>query len=83
MAFGAMFASPTKPQAVSAPIELLSRARDELAVPVAAIGGITAENAPLLIDAGADLLAVISDVFAAVDPCARVAQYRSAFAQAN
>ncbi|MEZ5612680.1 MAG: thiamine phosphate synthase [Rhodocyclaceae bacterium] len=83
VAFGAMFASPTKPQAVSAPIELLSRARDELAVPVAAIGGITAENAPLLIDAGADLLAVISDVFAAVDPCARVAQYRSAFAQAN
>lgn len=81
VAFGAMFVSPTKPHAVRAPLTLLRRAHDELGVPVAAIGGITIDNAPALISAGADLLAVISDVFSAPDPRARVAQYSSAFAQ--
>lgn len=79
VAFGAMFASPTKPQAPPAPLALLSRARDELGLPVAAIGGITLDNAPQLIAAGADLVAVVSDVFAAADPAARVSAYRALF----
>lgn len=79
LAFGTMFASPTKPAAVRAPLALLGRACRELGLPVAAIGGITAENAGELIAAGADLLAVISDVFAAPDPAARAAQYAAAF----
>lgn len=79
LAFGAMFASPTKPAAVRAPLELLGRARRELGRPVAAIGGITAENAAQLVAAGADLLAVISDVFAAPDPAVRGAEYAAAF----
>jgi len=48
---------------------VLRRARS-LAVPVVAIGGITASNAPLLIDAGATAVAVISDVFASDDSAA-------------
>ncbi|MBC9073493.1 thiamine phosphate synthase [Thauera sp. CAU 1555] len=79
LAFGAMFASPTKPAAVRAPLELLGRARRELGRPVAAIGGITAENAAQLVAAGADLLAVISDVFAAPDPAVRGAEYAAVF----
>lgn len=79
LAFGAMFTSPTKPAAVRAPLDLLGRARRELGRPVAAIGGITAENAGVLVAAGADLLAVISDVFAAADPAARAAAYAAAF----
>jgi len=79
VAFGAMFASPSKPQAPHAPFELLTRARRELGVPVAAIGGITLDNAARVIDAGADLLAVINDVFAAADPAARAAAYRPLF----
>ncbi|THF61272.1 thiamine phosphate synthase [Pseudothauera rhizosphaerae] len=79
VAFGAMFASPTKPAAVRAPLELLGRARRELGVAVAAIGGITVDNAPQLVAAGADLLAVISDVFAAADPAARATAYGQAF----
>jgi thiamine-phosphate pyrophosphorylase len=63
VAFGSFFASPVKPLARRAPIDLLRRART-LGVPVVAIGGITAANASALIDAGADALAVISDVFA-------------------
>lgn len=75
VAFGAMFASPTKPLAARAPLDLITRARRELGVRVAAIGGITVDNAPTLIDAGADLLAVITDLFGAANPAARAAAY--------
>ena len=78
VAFGAMFPSRTKPDAVAAPVPLLTRAR-ELGVAVAAIGGITLDNAAPLVDAGADLLAVISDVFEATDPAARAAGYRALY----
>ncbi|MCL2161253.1 MAG: thiamine phosphate synthase [Betaproteobacteria bacterium] len=78
VAFGAMFASSTKPEAPRAPLELLKRARRELKpdVAVVAIGGITLDNADRLFEAGADLVAVVSDVFGADDPCARAAAYR-------
>lgn len=63
VAFGSFFASTIKPGARRASVDLLARAR-VLGVPVVAIGGITVMNAPLLIDAGADAVAVISGVFA-------------------
>src|SRR5689334_3771614 len=63
VAFGSFFASTTKPDARHADTQLLVRAR-ALGVPVVAIGGITAANAPLLIEAGASAVAVIADVFA-------------------
>ena len=44
-----------------------------------AIGGITLTNAPQLIAAGADLLAVISDLFSAPDIAARAAAYQRLF----
>lgn len=78
VAFGSMFASPTKPGAVRAPLELFREAAP-LGVPLAAIGGITVENAPLLIEAGAQLLAVISDLFDAADIRARARQYANLF----
>lgn len=67
VAFGSFFASAVKPGAVRAPIELLARAKSVLAVPVVAIGGINEENAPWLVQAGADGIAVISALFAARD----------------
>lgn len=78
LAFGSMFASPTKPEAVRCPPELLTAAR-RLGKPVVAIGGITLERAPELIDAGADWLAVISDLFDAPDIGARAAAYSRLF----
>ena len=78
VAFGSVFASPTKPQAVRAPLAIFARAR-ALGVPLAAIGGITYENAPQAIAAGADLLAVISDLFDAPDIAARARQYGKLF----
>lgn len=66
VAFGRFFTSSTKPEATQADIQLLQRAR-ELGVPVCAIGGITQNNATLLIEAGADMIAVVAGVFGQPD----------------
>jgi thiamine-phosphate pyrophosphorylase len=71
VAFGSFFPSPTKPDAVEAPLSLLERARERLDIPICAIGGITLANAGTVIAAGADMIAVISDLFGAVDVEAR------------
>jgi thiamine-phosphate pyrophosphorylase len=65
VAFGAFFPSRTKPNAVPASLDLLREAKVKLSIPVCAIGGINSQNASPLIAAGADMTAVISDVFAA------------------
>lgn len=78
VAFGAFFQSDTKPQARHAQLELLSQARG-LSVPKVAIGGITPDNAPLLISHGADLIAVISSLFSASDIAACARRYSSLF----
>ncbi|MBI4123763.1 MAG: thiamine phosphate synthase [Betaproteobacteria bacterium] len=78
VAFGAVFPSPTKPDAARAPLALFGEAKS-LGVPLAAIGGVTLENAPQLLGAGADLLAVISDLFDAADVAARARQYARLF----
>jgi thiamine-phosphate pyrophosphorylase len=67
VAFGSFFPSSVKPGAVRAEVDLLRQARQQLNVPLVAIGGINADNGALLIEAGADLLAVISDVFGQSD----------------
>ena len=67
IAFGAFYPSPTKPEAVRARLELLRRARRDLGLPTVAIGGITAENAQPLIEAGADMVAVIQGLFGQPD----------------
>ena len=67
VAFGSFFQSVTKPAAVSATVDLLSRAKSELEVPVVAIGGINRDNAAMLIEAGADALAVVSGLFSVND----------------
>lgn len=67
VAFGSFFASPSKPQAVRAPQSLLAEARQRLNVPICAIGGITPANGAELLAAGAEMLAVISGLFAESD----------------
>ena len=78
VAFGSVFASSTKPAAVRAPHSLFADARG-LGVPLVAIGGITLENAPQLLGAGADALAVISDLFDAPDIAGRARAYGKVF----
>jgi thiamine-phosphate pyrophosphorylase len=67
VAFGACFASSTKPNAPVAGLHLFTQAKAELHVPAVAIGGITLENAPLAIAAGASSVAVINAIFNADD----------------
>lgn len=67
VAFGAFFASITKPGAAAAPIDLLLHAKRKLHIPVVAIGGITATNATKLIGPGADAVAVSNALFGARD----------------
>lgn len=67
VAFGACFNSGTKPLAVRAPLILFGQAREQAGLPAVAIGGITAENASLAIDAGADAIAVIGALWSAPD----------------
>ena len=78
IAFGAFFASPTKPNARQASLDLLREAA-ALGLPRVAIGGITPDNARPLLEAGADLIAVISGVFEAPDPTAATRAYLSCF----
>jgi thiamine-phosphate pyrophosphorylase len=63
VAFGSFFASPTKPAAPRASLDLLRAAAPAIHVPLVAIGGITFANAAELLDAGADSLAVLSALF--------------------
>ena len=63
VAFGRFFPSHTKPNAVHADIDLLHDAKQKLEIPIVAIGGITINNAALLIEAGADAVAVIHGLF--------------------
>ena len=83
VAFGAAFPSPTKPEAANATVDLFFRAKTALTVKVCAIGGITAANAPTLLAAGVDLLAVITDLFSAPDIAARAAAYQRLFEEAQ
>lgn len=81
LAFGSLFASPTKPEAVSCPLAVLGEAR-KFGLPVVAIGGITLANAHLAIEAGTDLVAVISDLFTAADRRAQAASFSALFGRA-
>jgi thiamine-phosphate pyrophosphorylase len=67
VAFGRFFPSRSKPEAPAATLNTLIQAKQCLQLPVCAIGGITAANAPQLIDCGVDMLAVIHAVLAAAD----------------
>jgi thiamine-phosphate pyrophosphorylase len=79
VAFGRFFPSGTKPGAVPADPALLKVARQEVRVPVVAIGGITPENGGALIRAGADLLAVIHGVFGQPDAGSAARRFAALF----
>jgi len=77
IAFGSFYPSTTKPTAPRAEMKLLKRAKQDYSIPVCAIGGITPDNAATLIEAGADMVAVISSVFNASSPTHAVQEYLS------
>ncbi|MGN2484358.1 thiamine phosphate synthase [Acinetobacter calcoaceticus] len=62
IAFGAVYATSTKPEAGNVGIEVIKQAEAQYDLPICAIGGLTVENSKPVIEAGADLCAVISDI---------------------
>lgn len=62
IAFGAVYATSTKPEAGNVGIEVIKQAAAQYDLPICAIGGLTIENSKPVIEAGADLCAVISDI---------------------
>lgn len=83
VAFGRFFPSRTKPEAPPASLDWLPEARAAIDIPIVAIGGVTVENAPLLIRAGADAVAVIHDLFSAADVAARARDFADLFTRGN
>ena len=79
VAFGSIFASPTKPQAPIAGLDILHQAKQSLRVPIVAIGGITLDNLDDVVSSGADAVAIISGVFANEDISQQALQFSQAF----
>ncbi len=61
---GPVFPSPTKPEAGALGVEFVRSARSRTSLPLVALGGIRAENALEVIDAGADGIAAVSALLA-------------------
>lgn len=78
-AFGRFFPSASKPHAPCARLETLIEAKRKLSIPLVAIGGITPTNGRPLVEAGADMLAVIDAVFGADDPERAAAAFQPLF----
>ena len=73
--FGGIYPTQTKADVCRSGLEELRRVAAEVRVPVVAIGGIKAANAPEVLAAGAHGLAVVSAVVAAPDPQAAAAEF--------
>jgi len=81
IAFGAFFPTQTKEPKTKADIELLRWWGEMMVVPCVAIGGITVRNAPILVEAGADFLAVSAGVWEHSEgPREAVRQFNTLFA---
>lgn len=79
LAFGAFFWSPTKPETVHAQPAIIRQAKQQFELPVVAIGGITPKNGHILLDAGADMLAVISGLYRSATPFETTKKYIGLF----
>lgn len=83
VAFGAFFATGTKQAKASADLEILQWWSGLFEVPCVAIGGITVDNCPPLVAAGADFLSVVAGVWNNPEgPGAAVRDFNKAIAQA-
>ena len=76
IAIGPVFQTRTKdrPDEVVG-LEIVRKVKQQITKPLVAIGGITLESAPLVIAAGADSLAVISDLFSSDDIVERTRRF--------
>ena len=79
VAFGGFYPSRVKKYAVTTPPDIVTRAREELDLPVCVIGGMSAQNSRPLVAIGAHMVAAISSVYAAADPRAAAREFADLF----
>ena len=79
VAFGAIFPSPTKPNAAVADLDIISNAKSKLTIPICVIGGITEINIHQVVEHGSDMAAVISSLFSVNDTKDTAATFSSHF----
>ena len=79
VAFGGFYPSKVKKYPVTTPVSILSDAKPLVHVPNVVIGGMTVENARPLVAAGATMVAAISSVYLAHDPCAAAQEFVALF----
>ena len=75
VAFGSFYPTVSKQKTATAEPEILIRAKERIAVPIVAIGGITPANCRVLVECGADMLAVISSIYRAREPYKTVKEF--------
>jgi thiamine-phosphate pyrophosphorylase len=63
VAFGSFFKSPTKPKSYTVPLEVLSKAKNKLSIPICAIGGINSENISKVREHNPDMISLVSGIF--------------------
>ena len=79
---GAVYDTASHPGQAPGGIELLRAVADAVRIPILAVGGITTERIPEVIDAGADGIAVISAIMDAGDPKAAARALQAALHEA-
>jgi thiamine-phosphate pyrophosphorylase len=84
VAFGAFFPTDTKQASATVDVEMLQWWSDLFEVPCVAIGGITVDNCPALVAAGADFLSVVAGVWSYENgPAAAVRDFNKAIVEAS
>jgi len=79
VAFGSFFSSPTKPDSALVPLEILTKAKEELHIPICAIGGICTDNLDEIMEQNPDMVAVISDIWKSADINSQSSLYAKQF----
>ena len=80
---GALFPSGAKPEAQPMTLSTLSEILAAVHIPVTAIGGISADNVHLPVEAGANGVAVVSAILGQPDVCAAARKLREKIEAAN
>ncbi len=68
VAYGGFYPSRVKKYPVTTPVSIIADSHARIALPLCVIGGMTAENSAPLVQAGAEMVAVISSVYFADHP---------------
>jgi len=63
VAFGALFNSKSKPNAIRCPLSVIKSAKEKLNLPIVGIGGINFDNQRLAFESGCDAVAMLSSLF--------------------